>query len=190
MSSAEVTPRISDFFCELLPLIEHGKTKLAFGRSSKFYIQHLEWWCVSGSHLKLLKENCSNKKGLFKQLYMLLLYNWLNQNTELILSFSMKLYILPFFTSLIAPHTSNKNTSGKPKSPKAESSASAKSSGLFLSLPASTMVVAAKKIEKSYILYLTLEILVKFRHIDVKYKFEISASCIKVIQKLIKLHTF
>lgn len=53
------------------------------------------------------------------------------------------IYILPFLTSPIAPQTSNRNTSGKAKSPRTESKASAKSSGFFLSLPASTMVVAA-----------------------------------------------
>lgn len=45
----------------------------------------------------------------------------------------------------MAPQTSNKNTSGKAKSPRTESRASAKSSGFFLFLPASTMVVAAEK---------------------------------------------
>lgn len=58
---------------------------------------------------------------------------------------TINVYILPFLTSPIAPHTSNKKTSGKAKSPRTESSASAKSSGFFLSLPASTMVVAVKK---------------------------------------------
>lgn len=57
-------------------------------------------------------------------------------------------YILLFLTSPIAPHTSYRKTSGKAKSPRTESRASAKSSGFFLSFPASTMVVAGVKKEQ------------------------------------------
>lgn len=82
MSSAGMTPRISNFLW-VFAFIQTWKK--AFRRSSKFYSQHLEW-SVSVSHLKLWRK-IAQIKGLFKQLYMLLLYNWLNQNTELILSF-------------------------------------------------------------------------------------------------------
>lgn len=57
----------------------------------------------------------------------------------------------PCLASPIAPHTSNTNSSGNAKSPRASSKATANSSGFFLSLPAST-IVAAKKQQKNVII--------------------------------------
>lgn len=96
--------------------------------------------------LQVIQNEYRDWKAIFKHFYVLLFCSLIYQRTELFsLMCTINVQILPFLTSPIAPHTSNKKTSGKAKSPRTESSASAKSSGFFLSLPASTMVVAAEK---------------------------------------------
>ena len=56
-------------------------------------------------------------------------------------------YTRPTLASPMAPHTSKTNSSGKAKSPKVSSRASANSSGFFLSFPSSTMVAAGRETE-------------------------------------------
>lgn len=51
-------------------------------------------------------------------------------------------YTRPTLASPMAPQTSKTNSSGKAKSPRVSSKASANSSGFFLSFPSSTMVAA------------------------------------------------
>lgn len=55
---------------------------------------------------------------------------------------TFSIYTRPTLASPMAPHTSKTNSSGKAKSPKVSSKASANSSGFFLSFPSSTMVAA------------------------------------------------
>ena len=57
-------------------------------------------------------------------------------------SISFRGYTRPTLASPMAPQTSKTNSSGKAKSPRVSSKASANSSGFFLSFPSSTMVAA------------------------------------------------
>ncbi len=63
-------------------------------------------------------------------------------HTLLLCSVSVCGYTRPTLASPMAPQTSKTNSSGKAKSPKVSSKASANSSGFFLSFPSSTMVAA------------------------------------------------